>query len=249
MLFADFIIWNKDVYHVSRKAFRKIDRRKALKAFGSVGLASVGFSGSAAADSKSETPGAIRIISDSEKKLVMETEYKDETLRITYFKKGSQAGQIHYEGPSVVDGLAYELPDDTKASTQAVTTSGALDPVKRKSTFRKKIGGCHRYNYQHRFIGGSVKLSKNAGALGYTGLSGIIAYLLPGGKVAAAVGVIVDFILNRFGGKRTFTFGVRDYDLTGIHTPQWIAAAGYGWNVSAGNTIPAGTPNNGHLKR
>ena len=224
-------------------------RRKALKTIGSISIATIGFSGAALANESnpdSEDSGEIRIISNTDEKIVMETVYRGETVQITKFKQGPKAGIVQYEGgPQGLDGFSFDTSAQPapKASTQVNT-----NVIKRRNTFSKKIGGCHVHNsYKHRFEGGSVELTKNAGALSKATLGQIIGLIIPGGKIGIAVGVVAGFIMNRFGGKNTFTFGQRDYDTKGLAFN--VSAAGYGYNVSASKTIPVNAPIPGHIAR
>lgn len=232
---------------------KQIGRRKALKTIGSAGLATVGFSGSALASrSESETPGQIQIVNRTEKKVVLETESRGETLRITYFKQGPNAGTIHYQGgPQWLDGFQFDAAA-AQSRLEGTFTQGTATPsysvIDRQTRFRKKIGSCHAFNnYQHRFYGGSIVLTKNASLVGESLLGAIIGSIVPGGKIGFGVAAVTAFLIGKFGNSRSFTFGQRDFDDPVFHSEFSVSVAGYGFNLPASKTVPVNAPIPDHI--
>lgn len=234
-----------------RNGLRKQNRRKALKTIGGVSLATVGFSGSALAsdsESDSETPGEINVVSNTDDKIVMEAEYKDETLQITYFKKGPKAEEVHYEGgQQTLDDTAIDTSTPSPETTPEPTAAGGPDAIEKSNNFKKTIGSCSVYNgYQHRYWGTSFKLSKTADAFGKPALTTAIGAILPG-YIALAAGYFAGVILNLAADTRSYTIGQRDFETSGNDLNVAIAATEY--NAPIGATFPTGQPKAGHLER
>ena len=165
---------------------------------------------------------------------------------VTQFHSGPKEGEIHYEGPSTIDNEIVDISAQEQEATSQVSATSSSNIVKRKNTFRKRIGSCGVHNnYQHRFIGGSFELSKPADVVGKAGLTTAIGASLPN-PVSYAAGFFAAVILGLGAASRNYTFGERDFDTAGNDLMVSVVAPQY--NAPVSSTVPSGQPKGGHIK-
>ena len=105
-----------------------------------------------------ESPSYSVVYEDKQEKVV-QGKYKGTETRFKEVKAGKESGKV-----KVLD------QQEALSTTQDVSTMGALDVVERQNTFHKRIGSCHAWNYQHRYVGLSFELSRPADIVGKNGL-------------------------------------------------------------------------------